>query len=152
STWRRADEWRRRAARRPPRPRRAGAGGGASRVIRPAESAAADSCSRWGRPAQRSAERNVVLGRRAGLVAGRLGGRRGRGGHSRCARLRTAEHQYAQCLDLGRLTLVSLAIVPLAGLDRALDVDLLPLAQVLAHDLRLLAPDHDAVPLGALLT
>src|SRR5581483_563105 len=40
---------------------------------------------------------------------------------------------------------------PLAGPDRALDVDLRALLQVLADDLRELRVEHHVVPLGALL-
>src|SRR5213076_3603348 len=44
-----------------------------------------------------------------------------------------------------------LLVVVLAGADCALDVDLPALGQVLAAGLRLLAPHHHVVPLGAFL-
>ncbi len=47
--------------------------------------------------------------------------------------------------------LLALFIVPLAGLDAAFDIDLVALLQVLLRELRLLAPQDDPVPLGALL-
>src|SRR5690606_4175266 len=53
--------------------------------------------------------------------------------------------------DLGGPAALPVAVLPLAGLEAALHVALPPLAQVLAAELAELAPDDDAVPLGALL-
>ena len=64
----------------------------------------------------------------------------------------SSEHQKALRLDLGGVPLVAVAVGPLAGLQVTLDVDLAALAKVLAGDLGLLAPHHDAVPLGTFLS
>src|SRR5207253_3154449 len=54
--------------------------------------------------------------------------------------------------DLGRVLLLAGLVLPFAGLQLALDVDLRALAQVLLGDPRqVLVEDHDVVPLGALL-
>jgi hypothetical protein len=63
-----------------------------------------------------------------------------------------AEHLEGVADDLGAVLLLArLAVVPGAGLEATLDVDLLALGEVLAGDLRLLAPDDDLVPLRLLL-
>src|SRR6266576_3275714 len=49
------------------------------------------------------------------------------------------------------LLLVGLFVVPRAGLQAPFDVDLRALFQVLAGNLRHARPEHDVVPLGALL-
>ena len=54
--------------------------------------------------------------------------------------------------DLGRVVLDAVLVVPFARLQRALDVDLRALLQVLLGDLaEPLVEDHDAVPLGLFL-
>src|SRR5262245_27350691 len=53
--------------------------------------------------------------------------------------------------DLGDVALVALFVVVLARADRALDEHLPALGEVLPAGLRLLPPDDDVVPLGALL-
>ena len=63
-----------------------------------------------------------------------------------------AEQRDAVGLDLSGVALVAVLVVPLARLQTALDVDLFALGQVLLQALRLLAPEHDAVPLGLFLT
>jgi hypothetical protein len=50
-----------------------------------------------------------------------------------------------------RALLTALLVLPLVGLEPALDVDLATLREVLAALLRLLPPDLDVVPLGLLL-
>src|SRR4029077_19161499 len=53
--------------------------------------------------------------------------------------------------DLGGRPLDAFLVGPLPVLDASLDVDLLPLDEVLLQALGALAPEADAVPLGALL-
>src|SRR3712207_9165430 len=62
-----------------------------------------------------------------------------------------AEEEELLGVDLGGVPLVPLAVGPLPRLQAALDVDLLPLLQVLAGPLAERAPGDDAVPLGPLL-
>src|SRR5690606_3037851 len=53
--------------------------------------------------------------------------------------------------DLGGVAILARLVLPLAGAQAALDVELRTLAQVLAGDLRELPEEHHAVPFGALL-
>ena len=53
--------------------------------------------------------------------------------------------------ELGGVALLAVLVLPLAGLDAALDVDLGALAQVFRGALGLLAPGDDAEPLGLFL-
>src|SRR5439155_1291654 len=62
-----------------------------------------------------------------------------------------AQELHALRDDLGDVAAVAFLVVVLAGADCALDVDLPALGQVLAAGLRLLAPHHHVVPLGAFL-
>src|SRR6185295_16470799 len=62
------------------------------------------------------------------------------------------EHLHGVGDDLGAVLLhARFLVVPAIGADRALDVDELPLLQILAADLAELAPGGDVVPLRALL-
>src|SRR6185503_15121736 len=54
-------------------------------------------------------------------------------------------------LDLGRVALVPVFVVPLPGLQTTLDVDLFAFRQVLLERFRLFAPEHDAMPFGLFL-
>src|SRR5919109_1003892 len=63
----------------------------------------------------------------------------------------TPEHLQVIPDDLGRVALVALLVLPLAGAQAPLDVDLRALAQVLAGDLREAAEQRHPMPLGALL-
>src|SRR5215831_5946397 len=62
-----------------------------------------------------------------------------------------AEHLHALGDDLGRVTLLAFLVLPLARAQRAFDVDLRALLQVLARDLGEPVEEHHAVPLCALL-
>src|SRR5690606_7587438 len=62
-----------------------------------------------------------------------------------------AEHLHLVGDDLGDVALLAVLAGELVVADRALDVDLAALAQVLAGDLAELAEQLDAVPFGALL-
>ena len=53
--------------------------------------------------------------------------------------------------ELGGVALLAVLAFPLARLEATLDVDLVALAQVLGGKLSLLAPAHDAEPLGLFL-
>src|SRR6185436_11683488 len=104
-------------------------------------------------------ERNVVL--HVVELAPLLPGRRrrlalGRGLSARLAatfaRARTrAEHLHPVANDLGRVALVAVLVLVLAGANPSLDVDLRPLLQVFASDLGQAPEEGDAVPLGCLL-
>src|ERR1041385_2763373 len=59
-----------------------------------------------------------------------------------------AEELHGHGDDLGGLALLSFLVLPLAGLQATLDVDLAALVQVLAAILGRAAPHHDTVPLG----
>src|SRR5215467_4423705 len=72
---------------------------------------------------------------------------RARVAHPRAA----AEHLHALGDDLGRVALLAFLVLPLARAQRALDVDLRALLQVLARDLGEAVEEHHAMPLGALL-
>src|SRR5205085_5273691 len=61
------------------------------------------------------------------------------------------EHLHVVTDDLGRVALVPLLVLPLAGAQASLDVDLRALAQVLAGDFRQAPEERDAVPFGPLL-
>src|SRR5438445_5614853 len=62
------------------------------------------------------------------------------------------EHLHLIGDDFGAVALLSrLFVVPGIGADRTLDVDELPLAQILAADLRQFSPGDDVVPLGPFL-
>src|SRR5436190_17835864 len=63
----------------------------------------------------------------------------------------TAQEHDAIAADLRRIALVAVFVVPLARLQTALDVDLLAFRQVLGERFGLLAPQHDAMPLGFFL-
>src|SRR3990172_5929783 len=65
--------------------------------------------------------------------------------------LAPAKHLHRVGDDLGRVAVMALLVLPLAGADAALDVDLRALLQVLAGDLRQAPEERDAVPLGRLL-
>src|SRR3954471_23613896 len=62
-----------------------------------------------------------------------------------------AEQHDAVAANLRGVALVAVLVVPLARLQPAFDVDLLPLGQILVERLGGLAPEHDAVPLRLLL-
>src|SRR5204862_8116246 len=62
-----------------------------------------------------------------------------------------AEQCDAVGLDLGRIPLVAVLVVPLPRLQPALDVDLLAVGEIFLQALRLLAPQNDAVPFGFFL-
>src|SRR5512139_336700 len=54
--------------------------------------------------------------------------------------------------DLGRIAVLAVIVLPLAGLDLALEIDLRSLAQILLGDAaEILVEDHHAVPFGPLL-
>src|SRR5262245_29052010 len=111
---------------------------------------------RIGRRAQRPAsERNVVVRTAAEIARDRVVGlgrdRRLVAAHPAAFTTAAAEHLDVARHDLGREALLSLLVLPLASADAALDVDLPALGEVLPADLRLLAPHHDAVPLGGFL-
>ncbi len=61
------------------------------------------------------------------------------------------EHLHLVGDDLGDVALIAVAVVVGAGLDLALDIDLLALVQVLAGNLRQPAPHDDVVPFGLFL-
>src|SRR5262249_39778790 len=89
-------------------------------------------------------------------VAAELGRKRLVGGHRDRSVIRTAlaaraEHLDVARHDLGGESLLALLILPLPRADAALDEDLAAFGQVLADDLRLLAPHHHAMPLGGFL-
>src|SRR5438093_573861 len=112
-------------------------------------------CAPWkvlnarGTPARES-KRNVVVG--AAAEVGRDGLlRRDRRPRFLRAVAPTPEHLHALRDDLGGEALLSLLVLPLPGLDPALDVHLPPLGEVLADDLGLLPPHHHSMPLGGLL-
>src|SRR4029450_12997979 len=63
----------------------------------------------------------------------------------------TTEQRDAVGLDLGRVALVAVLVVPLAGLKTAFDVNLFTLREVFLKAFGGLAPEHDAVPLGLFL-
>ena len=62
-----------------------------------------------------------------------------------------AEQRHAVGLDLSRVALVAVLVVPLPRLQTAFYVDLFSLCQVFLQAFRGLSPEHDAVPLGLLL-
>src|SRR5262249_6443559 len=82
--------------------------------------------------------------RLAGLVAA------GGTDRGRSAVFRAPQELEALRAHLRRIALVPVAVDPPARLERALDVDRPPLAQVLPRGLGLLAPHDDTVPLGPL--
>src|SRR5579885_3422356 len=113
-------------------------------------------------------ERNVVVevfpfaaasptaAARTGVIRHRLARRAARGSATgrratRSATAPAAEHLHLVADDLRGIALVALLVLPLAGAQAALNIDLRSLAQVLAGDLRQPAKKGDAVPLGALL-
>src|SRR5438445_1682486 len=65
--------------------------------------------------------------------------------------LPAAEHLHAVGDDLGGGALLPFLVLPLARAQGPFDIDLRPLLQVLARDLREPVEEHHAVPLGALL-
>src|SRR5882672_3131742 len=68
-----------------------------------------------------------------------------------CAFGAAAEHSEVVGYDFEAGALLAFLVLPLAGLDTAFDEDERALLEILLRDLRLLAPDDDFVPLGALL-
>ena len=66
--------------------------------------------------------------------------------------LARADELHGLGVDLGRVPLVAVLVLPLAGLDAAFDVDGSALRQVLVAHLGGAAPDDDAMPLRAFLT
>src|SRR5436309_6256956 len=102
-------------------------------------------------PHPRGSERDVVVGSAPELFRSRFvrgwNGRHLLGGTVTPApqHLNVARH------DLGGEALLPLLVLPLPGADAALDVHLPALGEVLAHDLRLLAPHHHAVPFRGFL-
>src|SRR6185437_6393374 len=70
---------------------------------------------------------------------------------SRAAAAPAAEHLHLVANDLGGIALVALLVLPLAGAQAALNIDLRAFFQVFAGDLRQPAEEGHAVPLGALL-
>src|SRR5215470_6732579 len=97
-------------------------------------------------------ERDVVVRSASEIVANRVVGRHGRSHlFAGCALAPAAQHLDVLRHDLGREALLSLLVLPLTRADAAFDVDLPALGEVLADDLRLLAPHHHAMPLRGLL-
>src|SRR5882762_5512173 len=101
----------------------------------------------------------LVLGRDACAPA-RAGGptragtsTRRRAGDRRAGRPAAPAPEHLQVVtdDLGRVAIVALLVLPFAGAQASLDVDLRALAQVLAGDLRQAPEERHAVPFGALL-
>src|SRR6267378_2808865 len=62
-----------------------------------------------------------------------------------------AEHLHAVGDDFGGRAFLSLLVLPLAGAQGSLDVDLRAFLEVLAGDFREPAEEHHAVPFGAFL-
>lgn len=62
-----------------------------------------------------------------------------------------AEHLHLIGDDFGDVAVLAVAILVLAGLDLAFDIDLLAFVQVFAADIGEAAPGDDVVPFGALL-
>src|SRR5882762_3912057 len=101
----------------------------------------------------------LVLGRDACAPA-RAGGptragtsTRRRAGARRAGRPAAPAPEHLQVItdDLGRVAIVALLVLPFAGAQAALDVDLRALAQVLAGDFRQAPEERHAVPFGTLL-
>src|SRR5437899_3294223 len=63
----------------------------------------------------------------------------------------TTKHAEVVCDDFKTGALLAFLVLPFAGLDAAFDENQRTLLQILLGDFRLLAPDDDLVPLGALL-
>src|SRR4029077_8249695 len=96
-------------------------------------------------------ERNVVVAE-FGIRLRERGPRLfGAGARPAAAPFARSEHLDALCLDLGRRPLVAVLVVPFARRQRALDVHLAALLEVLTADLGLVAPADDPVPFGPLL-
>src|ERR1041385_5912384 len=103
-----------------------------------------------------SLERNVVVGdwfhRRFIAAAVRHAGAAAvHRGAAAAATASAAEQRDAVGLDLRRIALVAVFVVPLTRLQAAFDVDLLTLREVFLQALRLLPPEDDAVPFGLFL-
>src|SRR5262245_39339089 len=106
-------------------------------------------------------ERNIVVhlieGTPAFLRRGSsAGGGPGGGGLARLAchglatcALTPAEHPHFARNDLRRVALLAFLVLPLAGLQAALDVDLAAFLEILARDLRQAAEESHAMPFGA---
>src|SRR5687768_2464896 len=101
---------------------------------------------------ERPAALLALLGLAAATRAGR--GRLARHGlrpAAATAAAAAAQHLHAVRDDLGGVLVLAFLVLPLAGADAALDVDRRAFLEVLAGDLRELAEEGDAVPLGVLL-
>src|SRR3972149_6839429 len=71
---------------------------------------------------------------------------------ARLARARSrTEHLHHVGADFGGVAVLTLLVLPLAGAQAALDVDLRALLQVFARDLGQPAEERDAMPLGGFL-
>src|SRR6202021_1170536 len=90
-----------------------------------------------------------VGGASAATIASRTGGTAT--GACCCPIARAAEHAEIGSHDFEAGALLAFLILPLAGLNAALDKNQRAFLQVLLGDFGLLAPDDDLVPLGALL-
>jgi hypothetical protein len=62
------------------------------------------------------------------------------------------QHLHVAHDDLRRIPLLPTLIIPLPRLQTTFDKDLAALLQILTDDLSQLAPEHEAMPLGTLLT
>src|SRR6185503_4360421 len=104
-----------------------------------------------------TSEWNIVVGDRfhrrliATGVRHRCGATTVHRGSAAAAPATAAEQGDPVRFNLRRVSLVAVLVVPLAGLQATLDVDLLALRQVLLQALHLLAPQDDAVPFGFFL-
>src|SRR5262249_12005985 len=139
----------------------------AEREARSAQRGAAERSQSGGRPSRRplTSRTSVAIGaptlelERNILVVGR--GARGAGLAHRVraagacgagiVAFAAAEELDCLCDDLCRLPLLALLVLPLAGLEPALDVDAASLREIVRAVLCLLAPDDDAMPLRPLL-
>ena len=88
---------------------------------------------------------------RGGVALGGSGGRRCARPLATVAGRLAAKHLHAVAADLGGVAVLAFLVLPLAGADRAFDVDLAALLQVLAADLGLTGEEADPMPLGGLL-
>src|SRR5882672_7226426 len=85
------------------------------------------------------------------VIAARAGPCAATGAGCGCAFGAAAEHAKVVGDNFEAGALLAFLVLPFAGLDAAFDEDERALLEILLRDLRLLAPDDDFVPLGALL-
>src|SRR5207237_1380280 len=107
-------------------------------------------------------KRNIIVGQladrlshRFDVLAATRGGRRAGAAALRAPRAHSApsaaQQHNAVASDFSGVALVAVLVVPLAGLEAPLNVDLLALGEIFRQRFRGLSPEHDAVPFGLFL-